>query len=325
MLDGEFRRSTVVLLAARAANRCSNPDCMAITSGPSIEADSAINVGEAAHIYGARQGSARYSVSMTYDERSDPTNGIWLCRNCHKKIDADSSAYPSDLLFEWKRDHEARVHAQLGRASDMRIKVQERVLSAFPEAGYLAQQTILDKPEHWEYKLTAQLLRDLLEPLQDRLRHLKDGFYAFPIKKVSGADSVGWVLKTNADISNQVEVLGRLVSSGFDSAWGERGTPGSAHEIYTVCKLIRDACARCLEIEEELRFTQLSSTFAEVLPAMAGVLEPIMQTVFGVAPWISAVFSQEKPQGQHELKLKFELPPGWAERVTAAMRRAAGS
>ena len=196
MKEGEFKRTTVVLLATRAANLCSNPDCLAITCGPSSEDDSAINVGEAAHIYGGKPGAARYNGTMTDEERSDPTNGMWLCRVCHKKIDADPTAYPADLLFEWKRDHEARVSSRLGKSSDMRIKVQERTLAAFSEADYLSQQTIIDKPDHWEYKLTSQLLRHFLNPIQDRLRYLNEGFYALPIRKLRNDECLPWVMET---------------------------------------------------------------------------------------------------------------------------------
>jgi hypothetical protein len=48
-----------------------------------------------------------------------------------------------------------------------------------------------------------------------------------------------------------------------------------------------------------------------------------METIFGIAPWISAVFSEEKPQGQYELRLTFELSEGWAERGTAVMKKGA--
>jgi hypothetical protein len=141
--------------------------------------------------------------------------------------------------------------------------------------------------------------------------------------KVSSVGSTAWILETNANIANQVEVLGKLANSGFERAWGPPGMPGSDHEIYAVCKLIRDACSRCIDIEESLRFTKLGPEFIDVLPAMVGVLEPVMETIFGIDTWIFAVFSEEKPQGQYELRLKFELAEGWAERVIAAMKKGA--
>ncbi|WP_328590120.1 HNH endonuclease [Paraburkholderia acidicola] len=71
---------------ARTVNRCANPDCGAVTSGQTDDPYSAVNVGEAAHIYGAHPGSARYDPRMTSDERSAISNAIWLCSNCHKLV-----------------------------------------------------------------------------------------------------------------------------------------------------------------------------------------------------------------------------------------------
>jgi hypothetical protein len=317
--EGEFKRPTVLLLAARAANLCSNPDCLAITSGPSSEDDSAINVGEAAHIYGGKAGSARYEAAMTDEERSDSTNGIWLCRVCHKKIDADQVAHPAELLFEWKRDHEARVSSRLGKSSDMRVKVQDRILASFPEADYLAQQTILNKPDHWEYKLTAQLLRHFLSPIEERLRHLDEGFYALPVRRLRNDECFPWVSETMENLSRQVSALRELVNVGLKRAWGEPGVPGSDREIYAVCLLVRDGCERCFRVEESVRFIETSEEFSSVVRLMTGLLSPQLEKMFSISPWISSIFDQDRPQGAHQRELVFTLPDDWSEQIHAAM------
>lgn len=111
--DDRFKQSIINTLAKRAANQCSNPDCEAITSGPSAIALESVNVGEAAHIYGANPGSARYDPDMASADRSWISNAIWLCGNCHKLIDDDPTRYPAGLLFEWQSDHELRIAEQV--------------------------------------------------------------------------------------------------------------------------------------------------------------------------------------------------------------------
>lgn len=295
---------------------------MAITSGPTSEDDGAKNVGEAAHIYGGKAGSARYELAMTDEERSDPTNGIWLCRICHKKIDADQKAYSAELLFEWKRDHEARVSSRLGKSSDMRVKVQERKLASFPEADYLAQQTILDRPAHWEYKLTAQLLRHFLSPIQERLRHLGEGFYALPVRRLRNDECLPWVSETMENLSRQVSALSQLVNVGFKRAWGEPGVAGSDREIYAICLLIRDACERCFRIEEGVRFIETSEEFSGVIRLMTGLLAPQLEKMFSISPWISSIFDEDRPQGTYQRELAFSLPDDWSEQIHAAMASA---
>ena len=102
----DFLNKTKQTLAERAGQVCSNPDCRRTTSGPHSENDKSVNLGEAAHIKAAREGQARYDPSMTDEERRDIVNGIWLCKECARKIDLDENQYPVELLENWKRKHE---------------------------------------------------------------------------------------------------------------------------------------------------------------------------------------------------------------------------
>lgn len=80
------------------------------TNGPHSNHDKAVILGQAAHIKGARLGSARYDPKMTDQERADPSNGIWLCVQCATEIDKDESIFPVELLKQWKDDHEKWVN-----------------------------------------------------------------------------------------------------------------------------------------------------------------------------------------------------------------------
>jgi hypothetical protein len=98
-------------LAARVNSRCSNPQCRAPTSGPQDDPEKAVNLGVAAHITAASDGGPRFDPSITPDERSAASNGIWLCQNCAKEIDNDVKRFTPTLLREWKdrAEHDARV------------------------------------------------------------------------------------------------------------------------------------------------------------------------------------------------------------------------
>ena len=107
----DFSIKTVNELAKRASQTCSNPECRKPTSGPHSDASKSVMVGEAAHIRGARPGSARYDLAMTDDERADPANGIWLCCTCAKLIDTDMPRFSVSLLDTWKTEHETWIQA----------------------------------------------------------------------------------------------------------------------------------------------------------------------------------------------------------------------
>jgi uncharacterized protein (DUF983 family) len=52
---------------------------------------------------------------MTPAERSSPTNGIWLCANCARRIDVDVDNFSCELLRAWKAQAEYEAHQQLGK------------------------------------------------------------------------------------------------------------------------------------------------------------------------------------------------------------------
>lgn len=69
---------------------------------------------------GAKPNSSRYDPSMTSEERSDPSNGIYLCRICSKKIDDDEEGYSAEALRRWKRDAEKRQRDLNGKPPMLR-------------------------------------------------------------------------------------------------------------------------------------------------------------------------------------------------------------
>jgi len=105
----DFSEGTKQTLAKRAGQVCSSPECRRPTSGPHSDEAKAINLGEAAHIRAARQGQARYDANMTDEQRGAISNGIWLCKECARRIDIDEAKYPVALLVEWKSMHEKWV------------------------------------------------------------------------------------------------------------------------------------------------------------------------------------------------------------------------
>ena len=226
-MDDRFKQSVVVVLAKRAANRCSNPDCGAITSGPTDEPNRAINVGEAAHIYGANPGSARYDIGMTSADRSSISNAIWLCANCHKLVDSDYGRYPAGLLFEWQRDHEQRISEQVGKvAAEIRQRYEKRHLDEFGKLSYRAERLIIEKGDYWEYLLTAEVLRCEISPFIQRWNALKRGLYVKPLTRIEKEKSFAWISSKNTELGRIVHAFSELTNSEITRSWGEPGVAG---------------------------------------------------------------------------------------------------
>jgi len=116
----EFSSLVKQCLADRVASKCSNPNCKIVTKGPSNSSVSGVNnIGVAAHICAASSGGPRYDAMMTKEERSNIDNGIWLCQNCARMIDADFKKYTVKLLKEWKAKAEYLSECNLGKCSNV--------------------------------------------------------------------------------------------------------------------------------------------------------------------------------------------------------------
>ena len=147
-MSPDFSKKTIEILSRRAALLCSNPDCRVLAVGPNPDPEKITVIGEAAHIFGARPNAKRYVESMTDVIRASITNGIWLCRNCHKLVDTESERYSSDILFLWREEHEKYIQAKLGNKTDgLVFEKKNDELLPFKDYPPLIRRIVFDKPD----------------------------------------------------------------------------------------------------------------------------------------------------------------------------------
>ncbi len=102
---------TKLTLAAKSGDRCAFSDCRAfLTSSGST---GPVLIGEAAHIYGEKDGAARYKAELSIPMRNHYDNLIYLCPTCHTKIDKQEVDYPADSLLKIKHEHEKWIAQQI--------------------------------------------------------------------------------------------------------------------------------------------------------------------------------------------------------------------
>jgi hypothetical protein len=322
--EGRFSAETIQTLSRRAALLCSNPDCGVLTSGPTEDADSSINIGEAAHIYGRTSMAARYKAELTITEIADITNGIWLCKNCHKLIDNDARRFPAELLFEWRRQHERSILERVGRPGDkLREKLQAEHLRLFEGTSRLAQQIILDRPPLWEFKLTNELLRTDLKSIQKRWQQLKDGMYVRKSTIIPADQLPTWLSAKFHDASQIIGSLKPLVAE-LNKAFGPPGQPGNDEDILAVCRLIVLAAKNLLEWEEDVRFLRVDEQYGEVLLSMHGLAARQLDQLLRIPNELSKILTMENPQGLHKVELVFTVPDGFAANFNRTVERAFG-
>lgn len=311
---GDFSRGTILTLSRRAALLCSNPDCGILTSGPDSEGTGAINIGEAAHIYACAEGEARHNSSLGLGEISNITNGLWLCCNCHKTVDDDENRFPAELLFEWRRQHEHEIVQKIGTKSDViRERMTNEKIRAFENTTYLAQQIVLDKPDFWEYRLTAELLRSEMGAVQTKWQDLKRGLYVRKSTPIPFDTLADWLRTKMEDASNIIAAFKELISTELDIAWGAPGKPGNETEILRVCRLLTLAATNFLEWEEDLRFSGLPEEFRELRVFLQGVAGDQLEEMMRIPAELGKIFEAENPTGLHKIDLVFTLPENFGD------------
>ncbi len=167
----DFAKPVVDLLAKRAAFICSNPDCRALTVAPSEQDETKfLYIGKAAHICAAAQGGPRYDATISPEQRTSASNGIFLCSNCADMIDKNNGLdFPVDRLQDWKSDHNKWVAANLNKQQQepQPSGVTFNVMSVGQQGGITAGVVNVGPQAR---KINDSVRRQLAEHLPDKSR-----------------------------------------------------------------------------------------------------------------------------------------------------------
>jgi len=184
--------------------------------------------------------------------------------------------------------------------------------------SYLAQQILIDRPDYWEYKLTAELLRAGLEPLVWRWQALNDKLYHRQGPRIGPEAVVDWYQDHVTALPRQMEAVTGLLNDELSKAWGPPGTAGSELAILRTTSLITEACGRILKWEEDVRFANLPVEFEECRELLAGIGGRALEGTFSVPQQLASMLATEGLAGQQTISVVYDLPDGWEKRITAA-------
>jgi hypothetical protein len=183
---GDFLRKVRKLIAERAGYRCSKPDCRRPTLGPGPGPADVACIGVACHIYPAQPGGPRGGSGLPVEELQAASNGIWLCADHARLIDANQGrGYPPGLLRAWRQLHETYLTQEMRGLTAPRGLITEITVHQGPGAltarsiplsvlnlitGYnnIGKSTVLDllaspaghgaaRERHWHGELAADI------------------------------------------------------------------------------------------------------------------------------------------------------------------------
>lgn len=174
----------IKLLWGLAAGKCSYPECHTdcvdfLTGGPIV-------IGEMAHVIARQPGGPRGESNAGEDTYE---NLILLCPTHHTEIDkAPADNFPSELLLDWKRQHEGRIRELLSSPNFLSMKdiatyIQRLLIENFmvwktygPESEEAKRNPTSNASEMWTYRKLVTIVpnnRKIVKSLQSH-SHLFD-------------------------------------------------------------------------------------------------------------------------------------------------------
>ena len=305
---------------------CTNPDCRISTVGPSTVPSKSVVIGEAAHIFGARPSSKRFRQDMSDKSRSEITNGIWLCCNCHSIVDKDEDKYPATILYAWREVHEKYVAENLGKSGDqIRSAVNDELLREFENYPPIIRRIIIDKPLGWEWQLTSEIMRYLNDPIYERWDDLNSGLYIDEIEHVDKSEIVQWSRNRIRELEEYINPF-KGIFEKLNISWGLPGEPGDAIKIKKACELLQRHLIRIVAFEERLAFARLPKHFDDWLSVLRGTHGSQLAEIKTIPEQLDNALSLigtdhggsiENPK-KIDTVVNFVIPEGWSKKLSKA-------
>jgi len=253
-----FKESIKAALRDRVAHRCSNPECRVPTAAPGSEPTGVVRGGDAAHITAASPKGPRYDKRISAAKRSSIENGIWLCVACARKIDHNWSAYPAELLLEWKTSAEDAATREFGKPllshADLHTHTQELILQQGQAQREILAQLQVIQANFAKGHASNQMGVEPLDHLLEALKRLADsgkarGSAAMQLSS-SGryADAATEAIRLAEDEADTANCLGNAAKEASARAaarWLDAGDIALASDHLQAA----NAYARCTEID----------------------------------------------------------------------------
>jgi HNH endonuclease len=166
---------TQVMLWGRAAHRCALPECRIELVSDPTETDDESLIGEVCHIVAQSNAGPRGDPSFSPSQRDKYANLILLCRNHHKIVDDQSSAFTVERLREIKAIHELWVNSSL-EGFDPAEQRDREVYASYVEE--FVKRTDLDNWKNWSSGVFSSGYQHISKERFEELRGLKGWIFS---------------------------------------------------------------------------------------------------------------------------------------------------
>lgn len=189
-----------------------------------------------------------------------------------------------------------------------------------------AKKIETEKPKFWEYKLTAALLRNNVDPIIDQSNRLQQGAYTKAFGQIaSPQEALDWCRARMDQVPKLCEDFGTLVNERLPASWGPAGQPGDVAAIENACEGLTDCARKVLAWKETVRFTKLPAAFSDVQSVLSKFPDSLLEQIGRISTELERVFGQENPSGTYNISLVVTTPEHWSTEFNAALKVAARS
>ena len=199
---------------------------------------------------------------------------------------------------------------------ELRFDIESSEADLFEGFPAVIRRIVIDKPETWEWRLTAELMRHLNKPVFRQLNDLRNGYYSKPGEHVQDDYLLEWINERMNEFPILIDPPAKLIGQ-LNSAWEKE----NAEEILHICQLLKDSLIRIVEQEERVHFAifpeeleRLHNLLKNTLGAQADHFSEIPDALDGVVALVGGNHggTEENPTIV-EKTIEFELPDNWVD------------
>jgi hypothetical protein len=199
---------------------------------------------------------------------------------------------------------------------DRRMTGRLDPVKGFEAESEKARDIALERPEFWEYLLTAELLRSKIALLEQEYADFERGLIYKPKKHVDASEYFELLSSRMSDPIDLLAIIKKSLEVELVDSWGKSGEPGDPIQILPAVNRITSSCKNFLEWEVEINALDPPEIFRQFASSLRGMTRVFIDELKRI-PYELQIALEGNLDDTKEvsIKLNFPAPP----QVTACM------
>ena len=276
-------------------------------------------------------------IFIFVDERVNNLLEIW-----YKNKDGDFSPYIDDTyvfefissikndkkwIFTFKKADNIIDVLKLQLSNFMKYLIDKKKsgklepLKEFENESDEVKNIALEKPEYWEYKLTAELLKKRFKSIEKKFKDVEEGLIFIRTIRLDKLEYFNKVGSKFSDLSNIVQFMAKMVNEEIPKSWGLPGVSGNAIEIKEAVDKLYEACLATFEWELEIHSLEAPEVFINLSNLMKGCSKSIFDSIKELPIKLEEpLLVKDVKPGIHKINFTFLLPENM-EKINLEIKR----